>query len=220
MQWANKPRGNEAERLAKKLGWDGVGGDEKLVEHLRSVNFADLIKAQDVMTIEEKREWNNFAWLPCIEPYTAEQSFFTVNPLETFKSAWSNKIPLVIGGVVDEGLLWYRELTADPLYYTNPNAFKSVIPPNWNLPAGRVEEFGQQLKRFYFGDEECTVENHRQYFDILGDVQFWHGMHMAVRARVEDEQAAPTYLYRFAFASDPKYNMIRQVLLPNDVEGN
>lgn len=217
--WANGRRNNQPERLAKKLGWDGVGGDVKLVNFLRNIDAADLIRAQDISDEEEKREWTFTDWVPRTEPYVAEQSFFTVNPLETYKSAWSNKIPLIIGGTTDEGLLLYRETIADPELYNGSNAFENLIPKTWNLPTGRVKEFAQQLKKFYLGDEECTKENLGKFFDILADVNFWHGMHLAIGGRVQDELAAPTYLYRYAFSGDHKYNIVRQVLVPNDVKG-
>ncbi|XP_037028874.1 esterase B1-like [Bradysia coprophila] len=218
LSWANGPRSNQPERLAKKLGWDGVGGDQKLVEFLRSIDFSELIRAQNILTESEKQEWIYSAWVPSVEPYTAEQSFFTENPLATYKSAWGNKIPLIIGGTVDEGLLLYREVMADTEFYIGANAFKNVIPKTWNLPTDRVEEFAQQLKQFYLGNDDVTKDIGK-FFDILSDVTFLHGIHLAIVGRLSDEFSAPTYFYRFAFAGNPKYNMIRQVLVPNDVKG-
>lgn len=217
--WANGPRSNQAERLAKQLGWDGVG-DIKLLEFLRRIEIADLIRAQDFLTAEEKRDWIFSNWVPTVEPYTAEQSFFTQNPFETYKSSWGNEIPLIIGGTTDEGLLFYREVMANPQFYNSMNAFERLIPKTWNLPAGRVNEFAQQLKTFYIGDEkECTKENLGKFFDIVSDVSFWHGMHLAIIGRLHDEQAAPTYLYRYAFAGDPEFSVYRPILIPNDVKG-
>lgn len=220
LTWANGPRSNQAERLAKKLGWDGVGGDSKLVDFLRSVDFVDLIQAQDITTDEEKLDWIFSDWVPSIEPYTADQSFFTVNPLEMYKSAWGNKIPLIIGGTTDEGLLLYRTVMGNSELYKGPNAFKHLIPKTWNLPAGRVDEFAQQLKAFYLGGDDCTKENLGKFFDILADMSFLHGMHLAIVGRLQDVQSAPTYLYRYAFAADPKFSPFRQILVPDNVKGS
>lgn len=218
--WANGPRSNQAERLAKQLGWDGVGGDIKLLEFLRRTEVTDLIRAQDILTEDEKRDWIFSSWVPTVEPYTAEQSFFTENPFETYKSSWGNKIPLIIGGTTDEGLLFYREVMANPKLYTSIDSFERFIPKTWNLPAGRVTEFAQQLKKFYIGDEkDCTKEHLDGFFDIASDVMFWHGMHLAIVGRLQDEQAAPTYLYRYAFSGYPEFSVYRPILIPNDVKG-
>lgn len=219
LKWANGPRNNQAERLAKKLGWDGAGGDIKLVEFLRRVDVTELIREQDISNDEEKRDWTFSDWIPSQEPYVAEQSFFTQNPLETYKSAWGNKIPLIIGGTTDEGLLFYHTTTANPEMYNGANAYENLIPKTWNLPSGRVKAFAQQLKKFYLGDEECTKQNLGKFFDILSDVSFWHGMHLAIVGRLQDELAAPTYLYRYAFSGDPKLSAFRQILVPDDVKG-
>lgn len=219
ISWANGTHANKPERLAKKLGWDGVGGDIKLLEFLRAVNVADLIRAQDIASKEEKRDWAFLDWIPSMEPYTAEQSFFTCNALEIYKSAWGNKIPLVIGGTTDEGLLFYREVVANPEFYKGEQAFENLIPKTWNLSIDKFKEFGEQLKSHYIGEDECKEENLGKFFDILSDSTFWHGMHLAIGGRLQDEQSAPTYLYRFAFSGDPKFNMVRQMLIPNDVKG-
>lgn len=219
LPWANGPRNNQAERLAKKLGWDGSGGDTEIVDFLRRIDVADLIRAQDITNDDEKRDWAFTDWLPSQEPYVAEQSFFTDNPLETYKCAWGNGIPLIIGGTTDEGLLFYRTTMASPELYKSANAFENLIPKIWNLPAGRVKEFAQQLKSFYLAGSECTEDNLRKFFDILSDVNFWHGMHLAVVGRRQNELAAPTYVYRYAFAADPNFSSLRQRFLPVDVKG-
>lgn len=218
--WANGPRSNQAERLGKKLGWDGVGGDKKLVEFLRGLDFAELIRAQAIQTDSEKEEWMFSAWMPTAEPYIAEQSFFTKNPLETYKSAWGNKIPLMVGCTSDEGLLFHREVSTNPELYTGVNAFKNVLPRTWNLPADKIEEFAQQLKQFYLDNNDVTKENIGKFFDLLSDSTFLHGVHLSIAGRLmSDEPAAPTYLYRYAFVGDPKNNLVRQFLVPNDVKG-
>jgi len=218
LPWANAPRSNRAERLAKKLGWDGVGGDVKLLEFLRRVDVADLILAQDSKSKEEGQDWS-MDWVPSMEPYAAEQSFFTYNSLEMYKSAWGNKIPLIIGGTTDEGLLFYRDTVSNPQSYKGDKVYENLIPRTWNLPIEKVKEFGQQLKNFYIGEDECGEDKLGRFFDIMSDTSFLHGMHLAIRGRLQDKLSAPTYLYRFAFAADPNFNMVRKVLIPNDVKG-
>lgn len=46
--WALVPRRNWGDRLAKKLGWDGDGTDEKAIyEFLKKADAAALVKAQE-----------------------------------------------------------------------------------------------------------------------------------------------------------------------------
>lgn len=217
--WANGSGKDKAERLARKLGWDGVGGNIRLLEFLRGVAVVDLIRAQEISSEDGKQEWSSQQWIPSIEPYTAEQSFFTCNALKTYKSAWGNRIPLIIGGTTEEGLLFYHQIVANSGLFTDENAFKNLIPRMWNLSSDRVNEFAQQLKSFYIGEDKFNEDNLGKFFDILADTNFWHGMHLAIGGRLQDEQAAPTYVYRFAFSGDPRINVVRQILVPNHVKG-
>ncbi|KAJ6643819.1 Esterase B1, partial [Pseudolycoriella hygida] len=216
--WCNNPNKNWAERVAKKLGWDGVGGATELVNFLRKVDVEKLILAQEFRTDEEKRDWVFSEWGPCVEPYVSEQCLLDRSPSDMLKTAWSNGIPLIIGGTTEEGLLMYRDVTADPELYKGEKAYENLIPKEWNLSEEKTKTLAENLKSVYI-EGGCPTKNEMQKFlDIISDKLFWHGMHSAVLGRLQ-VNAAPTYLYRFAFSADAKSNHIRQFLVPSEVKG-
>ena len=54
--WALSQRKDFASRLAKKLGWDGSGGDKKLLEVLENAKAHDLMKhsqPNEILTDQE-----------------------------------------------------------------------------------------------------------------------------------------------------------------------
>lgn len=217
--WCNTPRNNFPERIAKKLGWDGVGGTSKVIEFLRQADVQDLISAQEIRTDEEKRQWTYLEWGPSVEPYVSEQCFLAKNPFDIYKSAWANEIPLIIGGTTEEGLLLYREVTADPELYTGEKAFENLIPKEWNLSDEKTKLLAETLKSVYVDEGAPNKNEMERFLDILSDKYFWHGIHLTIKGRLI-ANAASTYLYRFAFAGDVKQNFVRQFLVPNEVKGN
>lgn len=217
--WCNVPRNNWPERIAKKLGWDGAGGAVKLVEFLRTVEVEKLILAQEIRTDDEKRDWIYLEWGPCIEPYVSEQSFLTKTPFDLYKSAWANGIPLIIGGTTEEGLILYRDVTADPELYEGDKAYENLIPKEWNLSEDKISILAETLKNVYIEQGSQIKNEMEKFLDIMSDKYFWHGMHLVIVARLR-ANAASTYMYRFAFSGDLKTNVFRQALVPNEIKGN
>lgn len=216
--WCNVPRNNWSERIGKKLGWNGEGGALKLVEFLRNVEVEELILAQEIRTDEEKRDWIHLEWSPCVEPYVSEQCFLAKSPFDLYKSCWGNGIPLIIGGTTEEGLLLHREVTADPDLCHGERAYENLIPKEWNLTEERVRALAETLRRIYVEEGGSTKNEIAKFLDILSDKYIWHGVHITVLGRILTNAAA-TYLYRFAFSADPKFNLVRQFLVPNHVKG-
>jgi len=216
--WCNIPRNNWPERIAKKLGWDGVGGSTKLVEFLRNATVEELISGQEIRTIEEKRDWLYLEWGPCVEPYVSEQCFLSTSPFDLYKSAWANDIALIIGGTTEEGLVVYSEIIADPELYKGEKSYENLIPKEWNLSSEKRRQLADTMKSVYVDEGAPTKNEIEKFLDILSDKYFWHGMHLTIMGRLL-KNAASTYMYRFAFKGDIKSNFLRQFLVPNEVKG-
>uniref|UniRef100_A0A1B0CB76 Carboxylic ester hydrolase n=1 Tax=Lutzomyia longipalpis TaxID=7200 RepID=A0A1B0CB76_LUTLO len=90
--WSVVPEHNWAHRLAIALGWDGKGSKKDM----------------------ERKNKILFPFGPVIEPYIGNGCFIPRDPLEMAREAWSNSIPILIGGVSDEGLFSYREAIEFP----------------------------------------------------------------------------------------------------------
>lgn len=217
--WCNVPRKNWPERIAKKLGWDGVGGEPALVNFLRQTEVEKLILAQEIRTDEEKRDWIFLEWGPGVEPYVSEQCFLAESPADLQKAAWSNEIPLIIGGTTEEGLLMYREVVADPDLIKGEKAFENLVPKEWSLSDEKVKHLAETIKVVYVEEGDQQKNELERFLDILSDKYFWHGMQSTITGRLRKDAAA-TYMYRFAFKADKRTNLVRQLLVPNEVQGD
>lgn len=106
--WAQTPQRNWPYRLAVAAGYTGEDNEKEVFEFLKNAKGSDIIKAnEDLCTDEEKRERIGFSFGPVIEPYITEHCVVPTKPIEMMRNAWSNSIPMIIGGVSNEGLLLY-----------------------------------------------------------------------------------------------------------------
>lgn len=219
--WSNIPQLNWAERLAKHLGWSGKGGSADCYEFLKTVDALQIVKQQEkIMTDVEKKLWIFSPYAPTIEPYVAEQSFFTTDATELCKTAWGNRIPIVIGGNSEEGILWYHDLTANPSRYDQKDSFENLFSFQFGEDSEKTKLFAEKTKQFYYGDEQPSAQNMSKFMDILADRNFIHGISLAVKARLDDpKSSSATYLYRFNFDSDTDFTMIKKVFATSDIRG-
>lgn len=219
--WSNIPQLNWAERLAKHLGWNGEDGSVACYEFLKNVDALEIVKEQEkIMTDEEKKKWIFSPYAPTIEPYIAEQSFFTKDPLDFYKTAWGNEIPLVIGANSEEGILWYHDLAANPSRYDQEDSFKNLFSFKFGAESEKTKLFAEKTKQFYYGDEQPNAENISKFMDILADKNFLHGINVAIQGRVDDPKSAPTYLYRFNFDSKSDFTQMKKAFATQNIRGN
>uniref|UniRef100_A0A1B0G6M7 Carboxylic ester hydrolase n=1 Tax=Glossina morsitans morsitans TaxID=37546 RepID=A0A1B0G6M7_GLOMM len=113
--WAVTPQRNWPYRLAKAAGYTGDDNELAVFEFLSQAKGADIVKAnEDLCTDEEKRERIGFSFGPVIEPYLTQHCVVPKAPTEMMRTAWGNTIPMIIGGVSNEGLLLYTETKNNP----------------------------------------------------------------------------------------------------------
>ena len=69
--WSLVPRRNWAEKLAVKLGWNGIGTDKDILEFLENAEALDIVNACGVLLTDEVeiQKKNHFTWNinPCLE---------------------------------------------------------------------------------------------------------------------------------------------------------
>lgn len=219
--WTNIPQLNWAERLAKRLGWNGEGGTAGYYNFLKDVDAKKMVKEQEkIMNEVEKKLWIFSPYAPTIEPYVAEQSFFTRNPAELCRQAWGNRIPIIIGGNSEEGILWYYDLITNPSRYDHEDSFENLFSFEFGEDSGKTKLYAERTKRFYYGDEQPTKENISRFMDLIGDRNFISGISLAIKARTEDPNSALTYLYRFNFETKTDFTMIKKALFATEARGN
>lgn len=109
--WLISPVMDWTQRIAKKLGWNGEGGDAACLNVLQHASHDAIIKAQDdIVTSEDRKQYIYFPFGTALEPYDSPQCFLRQNPQELFSTAWSKDIPVIVGTCTDEGLLVYKGL--------------------------------------------------------------------------------------------------------------
>lgn len=115
--WAVLPSSqtNWAYRLARAIGYNSTVDHDQgaILDFLREASTDDIVKASDKLcTSEEIRSGQIWPFGPIIEPYTTEKCVISCRPQEMMRSGWSNHfIPMVIGGVSNEGLVLYNGIT-------------------------------------------------------------------------------------------------------------
>ncbi|XP_055691990.1 esterase B1-like [Lutzomyia longipalpis] len=209
------PKLNWAIRLARKLGWEGEDSDEaSAFEYLRKVDVKAMKSTeQTLLTDEEKFNGLESIYGPVIEAYKSRMCIIPKHPDEMIKNAWGHSIPLIIGGVQDEGLLFYKDVKENPKYWDNLNTNSSVLLPyNLTQEPFKRELYGNRLKLFYFGRDYATVvDKLDSYIKLIGDRNFWYGIYRAIIERLRNtdyDRRGPTWVYRFAYES-PTMNKYR-----------
>lgn len=135
------------------------------------------------------------------------------------KKAWSNSLPIMIGGNSEEGLFVYPEAIKDPTILENLE-FEHLVPFELGLDrAGdKCKKLGASIKEFYFNKSEPSLKTLDSYIDIMTDKLFWHGFHRALVLRINVEKPAPTFLYRFNFDS-PIFSAYKVLMCGKGVKG-
>ncbi|KAJ6640046.1 Esterase B1 [Pseudolycoriella hygida] len=211
---------NWAERLATVLGWNSQLG-QTYFEYLQNVSALDIVTVQDsLMNPMERKLYGGMIFGSTVEPYVAEQSFMAQDPLDVYQNAWGNKIPLIIGGTSEEGLLFRRVMTHNLIMFKDPQIFETIFA---RLKCGKgtaeSREIAEKIQNFYYGDEVPSIANMDTYTDVISDKNFLHGMHMAVKARVNDPDSAATYYYRFNFETKTNFTSMKVVFAHPNIKG-
>lgn len=107
--WPIIDKKNLVERLAKTLGWDGIGGEKGFLEVLERVEPDVLMKAEyELLTKKEiYQEHIMFPLTPVVEPYITPTTFIPKDPVLMARKAWSKDIDCMIGVTSFEGGLMF-----------------------------------------------------------------------------------------------------------------
>lgn len=165
-QWANVPQRNWAYRLAKQIGYKGECEDRLVLDYLRKCKPRKILSnIYDLLTIEERHERLQFVFAPTVEPYITKQCVIPKPPIEMLREAWSNNIPLLIGGNSFEGLLMFPEARKYPALFDLGDC-EHLAAEDANLSAEERRKYGQQLKLLHMGDKEANWNNILSYSDV------------------------------------------------------
>ncbi|EDW14175.2 esterase B1 [Drosophila mojavensis] len=219
--WAVTPQRNWPYRLAVQAGYTGENTERDVWEFLKNAKGSDIIKANGELCIdEEKKERIGFSFGPVIEPYLTSHSVVTTKPIIMMRTAWSNSIPLILGGVSNEGLLLYSETKTNPKCLNELGDCRYVVPIELNMDRGSelCKEYGEKLRQCYYGDKTPSLDTLHEYLQMVSHEYFWFPIYRTVLSRLEHASSAPTYLYRFDFDSK-HFNHLRILSCGKKVRG-
>lgn len=218
-EWVNYPRNDWTKRLATKLGWNGEGGDLALYEFLKQADANEIVKYQDKIRNMQEILNGITTFGPSMEAYDSDDCFFVQEPSKLVENAWSTNVPLIIGGVSDEGLLFYRALKSQLKYLTSVDGYQIVVPPSFGYSQGSKESLAvaQSIMNFYLSIDATCDDIAKQTLKAWGDRWFWHSIHLSVKARLQTN-SAPTFVYRFNVDS-PIFNYKKLHLIGEYVQG-
>ncbi|BFF89528.1 esterase B1 [Drosophila madeirensis] len=158
----------------------------------------------------EKAEGRMMPFVPVVEGYVTPQSVLLSEPVILQRTAWSNRIPVIMGSNSGEGLSFNPVLrNANSLQELKKHP-ECVLPQTLlnRCDPGQRRQLGQSLL-----DHFCQAHGHRlsiEHTDALSHLwthNMMHSQERLVLARLSYGQA-PTYLYRFDFDS-PDFNLYR-----------
>lgn len=169
--WSLTTRRNQAERLARNLGWKGEAGDERsILEFLESIPPFELDDASKALHTDEE----NFGYGllvpfgPVVEPYITDNCFLHKEPVDMASESWSNSIDFIVMGTSFEGIL--RAFVGEEKA-SNFLKNSSYFAPLWEFGLTPDDEeaktIGNIIKGLYYkNDEEPSVENQEQYLRV------------------------------------------------------
>lgn len=204
--WTIGTRDDKAERLARKLGWNGVGGTTAMMAVLQAAAPADIVLNQRVGNTEEAQGGAIAAFVPVVEPYDHGSNFIPVHPEQMLEHAWGNRIPILTGANEAEGFLLFNLLVKATGILQSSTPMEITLPANFPYPIGHPirQFFADQMRDLYHIQLPLTETNIHQIEPIYGHKLIWHGVFSTVTARLRYGTPADgaTYLYRFEYESE------------------
>lgn len=166
--WSNTPPLDFAYRLAKVHGYEGENIDRLVLEYLRGVPPLQLVD-YNIFNAEDRRNGSICAFGPTVEPYVTSDCVVPKSQLELVRSAWSNELPIMLGGVSFEGLFMYPAMKANPKSMDTlpqdptrvvPHAVREINTEKQNL------ELSERLIKLHFGDATPSSEHLMKFLDV------------------------------------------------------
>jgi carboxylesterase type B len=166
--WAFADKPELTERLAKRLGWDGTGGEKKILEVLENADAKQIVEEEAKLLTEDEffREHIMFPFTPVIEPYVTENTFMAEDPVIAGRKAWSNDIDCLIGATSLEGSLFGMNPAFSRFYdfiQRPEDLITRELKLNPEKDQEKIQTIGKKLMKFYFGDKLPSAVDRQQF---------------------------------------------------------
>lgn len=140
-----------ANRLARKLGYEGSECDSEILQFLRAADPLKIVRVQGSLVKPEEKRKVGYAFAPHIEHYETPEAFNLKRPIDLVRKAWSNGIDLLIGGTADEGLLLLEFMKDSPSLLKDLKLEKQVPSEIGVRDDDPIHlQFAEQLRKTYY----------------------------------------------------------------------
>ena len=210
--WASQQPKDWGFRLACLIGYKGNNNDREVYRYLAKQNASKLI-VRDTTLLTKQERFDNllFGFCPVVEPYLTKECISNRPFKDLLANAWSNDIPLIIGGNSFEGLFHYNTIMKVNYLVNDLTDCVNLLPDDIKSKHTEQElkQMANNLKQAFFGLKAPSIkESLFEYMDLMSYRTFWHGIYRTVLARTAYASQMPTYCYVFDFDS-PTFNHFR-----------
>ncbi|XP_062543894.1 acetylcholinesterase-like isoform X2 [Armigeres subalbatus] len=201
----------KARTLAKLVGCKGTT-DEDVYESLMTSSTADIIgRMTAVLTDDEKIRGLPIPFKPVVESESAIDAIVTKPPIDVLKTPNSiANIPVMMGVNNKEGTIMLLDGIKKLELYDNDMA--RMIPRSVNVNPGTKtsNELGEEIKKFYFGNQSVDTKTLPQLADLMSDYHFTIFANICSELHSRFQHQSPLYFYNFSF--DGMLNMYKKLL--------
>ncbi|GJQ76636.1 hypothetical protein Trydic_g15496 [Trypoxylus dichotomus] len=210
--WAEGAR-DSASRMAKILGLSS-NNDRDILAFLQQQPIRILYDAQEKVKVPISPHIKRH-FCPVLEKISPLiPPVISKSPLDVIRSGDYNKMPMMIGYNSDEGIFFEYKISKivksnapNSLLVTN---FENLIPHDLNIPVGTPlsHYISNEIRSFYFNDDEPTLKYKTAYYQVYADVFFNHRLSNAATIHREN-LGHPIYCFRFSV--DGKFNVYKKL---------
>lgn len=166
--WPFADKKELTERLATRLGWDGIGGERKILEILENAEARKIVEVEmSLLTNEEiLQEHILFPFTPIIEPYVSDNTFMAQDPVLMGRKAWSNDIDCMISfASLDGSLMANRAGYSEDLVLSSKVLVPRELKLNASNPKDRekISNYAAKLMTLYYEGKVKPAEIHQRY---------------------------------------------------------
>ncbi|XP_055620724.1 esterase B1-like [Toxorhynchites rutilus septentrionalis] len=202
----------KARQLAVILGAESTN-DGDIYDTLMRASAADLVANSPlVMTDDEKRTDMFFAFTPVVESPNSEEPFITDNFISSMMNPNMTRIPFMNGVNSNEArLIALQMLERIDEYVADPT---KLVPLGLSLPKEKLDEAANEIKKFFFGDDDITADRLQSLVDVASDNMFVMPAYVASELHARYQHGAPHYFYVFCFEGE--LNKFRAIFRETD----
>lgn len=206
--WATSTSSNKIARMqATFVNCPANRTSNELVDCLRTIDAKTLLDSGDKFKFWSVEPLAVF--IPTVEKETAlnKNPFITDTPQNILKKGKFHPVPLMIGAMLNEGLLRAAPIIAQPELRNELNSRWNELGPvlfgiRLSVPEDLVSKVWNNITDFYMTEKRINHSDPisiQNYVDMYSDRAFTYGIYQSALAHANQPEA-PVYFYEFTYA--------------------